>query len=263
MSDTSMHTLSRNWRKYLSEDLNIDIKIPFSFEPHSKLNQDFWNQPGDKLDPEIRQKLLDIALDFVKNSNTGDATLKDITFTGSLANFNYSRFSDVDLHVLFDFSEINEDEDLVRDYFMAAKNVWNNAHDITMLGYEVEIYGQDSREPHVASGLYSVLDDEWIVKPDRENPQIDNRDIQLKAAAIENQIDEVVELYNEQKYQEAIDQANKVKAKIKRFRQTGLETVGEYSVENLAFKMLRRNGYLGILSDTKTNSYDKMMSVED
>lgn len=260
-----MHSIVRNWIKYINEGItvHVDVDVPFSFEPHTKLNKDFWNQPGDKLDPEIRQKLLEIATDFIESGQGADAPLQDITFTGSLANFNYSRFSDVDLHVLFDFSDINEDEQLVRDYFMATKSVWNNAHDITMLGYEVEIYGQDSREPHVASGLYSILNDEWIVKPDREDPQIDNRDIQLKAAAIEDQIDRVVALYEEGKYKEAISAADRVKAKIKRFRQTGLETVGEYSVENLAFKTLRRNGYLGILSDTKTNAYDKMMSVED
>ena len=39
--------------------------------------------------------------------------------------------------------------------------------------------------------------------------------------------------------------------------------MGEYSVENLAFKTLRRNGYLEKLSNAKTDAYDKMMSIED
>jgi len=262
MSSTSMHTLSRQWRKFLKEGVEIKIKVPFSFEPHNELNKDFWNQPGEKLDPEIRQKLLEIAQDFIDGSEAAGAPLKDITFTGSLANFNYSPFSDVDLHVLYDFGDINEDEDLVRAYFQAAKSVWNNTHDIEMLGYEVEIYGQDVKDPHTASGLYSVLNDEWIVKPDRQDPQIDHRDVEMKARDIEKQIDEVVELYEEDKYEEAIKQADRLKDKIRRFRKAGLEDVGEYSVENLAFKTLRRNGYLGILSDTKTNAYDKMMSLE-
>ena len=85
----------------------------------------------------------------------------------------------------------------------------------------------------------------------------------LPGELFEDQIDRVVVLYEEGRYKEVIAAADRVKAKIKRFRQTGLETVGEYSVENLAFKTLRRNGYLGILSDTKTNAYDKLMSVED
>ena len=185
-----------------------------------------------------------------------------MTFTGSLANYNYSPFSDVDLHVLFDFSDINEDEELVREYFQAAKSVWNFMHDIRMKGYEVEIYGQHSADPHVASGLYSVLNDEWIVKPRPEDPQIDFRDIELKAKALEHQIDDVVELYEEGKYEEAIERADRLKAKIRKLRQTGLDDVGEYSVENLAFKTLRRNGYLGKLSNAKNDAYDKMMSID-
>lgn len=257
-----MHNMYRQWKKYLEEGVRVKIKVPFSFEPHSDLNRDFWNQPGDRLDPKIREHLLEIAQDFIESSQAAGAPLKDITFTGSLANYNYSKFSDVDLHVLFDFGDINEDEDLVRDYFQAAKSVWNNAHDIEMLGYEVEIYGQDVKDPHTASGLYSILNDEWIVKPDRADPQIDYKDIQVKVKDLENQIDEVADLYDEGKYEEAIKQADRLKAKIKRFRKAGLESVGEYSVENLAFKVLRRNGYLGILSNAKTDSYDKMMSVE-
>jgi len=256
-----MQELVRQWRKVLNE--GIVIKVPFSFEPHTTLNQEFWNQPGDKLDPEIRKKLLQIAEDFIEKSEAAEAPVKDITFTGSLANYNYSPYSDVDLHVLFDFADINEDEDLVREYFQALKSVWNNTHDIRMKDYEVEIYGQHSRDPHIASGLYSILNDEWIVKPDRLDPKIDHRDVELKARSIEHQIDEVVGLLDEGKFKEVITKTDRLKAKIKRLRQSGLDDVGEYSVENLAFKTLRRNGYLGKLSDAKTVAYDKLMSVPD
>ncbi len=251
--------MSRQWRKYLEE--NLTVGFPLNFQPHKTLNQDFWNQPGDKLDPEIREKLLEIATDFIEKSEAAEAPIKDITFTGSLANYNYSPFSDVDLHVLFDFSDINDDEELVRQYFQSLKSVWNFTHDIRMLGYEVEIYGQHSEDPHVASGLYSVLNDEWIVKPEPEDPKIDHRDVKMKAEAIEDQIDRVVNLYETGQYEEAIEKADKLKAKIKKLRQSGLDDVGEYSVENLAFKTLRRNGYLGKLSDAKTDSYDKMLSL--
>ena len=85
----------------------------------------------------------------------------------------------------------------------------------------------------------------------------------MKARAIEHQIDRVVDLYNEGKYEETIERADRLKEKIRKLRQSGLDDVGEYSVENLAFKTLRRNGYLGKLSDTKTDAYDKMMSVPE
>ena len=87
-----MQSMSRQWRKYLEE--NLTVGFPLNFQPHKTLNQDFWNQPGDKLDPEIREKLLEIATDFIEKSEAAEAPIKDITFTGSLANYNYSPFSD-------------------------------------------------------------------------------------------------------------------------------------------------------------------------
>ena len=260
MNKSQERSITKKWWKTLTE--GIKISLPFSYEPHPELNKDFWNQPGRKLDPEIRENLLKIAQDFIDSSQAAGAPLKDITFTGSLANFNYSPYSDVDLHVLFDFSDINEDEELVREYFQAAKSVWNNTHDIKIKDYEVEIYGQHADDPHVASGLYSILNDEWIVEPMRSDPQIDYKDIKKKADSLEDQIDRVVKVYEEGNYEEAIEKADKLKEKIRRLRKAGLDDVGEYSVENLAFKTLRRNGYLGILSDVKNNSYDKMMSID-
>jgi hypothetical protein len=41
-----------------------------------------------------------------------------------------------------------------------------------------------------------------------------------------------------------------------------LETVGAYSVENLAFKVLRRNDYLEKLSGAKREAYDSLHSLK-
>ena len=256
-------SLVKNLKKFVNEQNDPDDVDLSSFEFHDELNKDFWNQEDDKLDPEIRQKLIAIANDFWNSLEVGDAEYDDITFTGSLAAHNYSQFSDVDLHLLVDFSDVDDKVDLVREYFNAMKSIWNRLHDILIKGYEVEIYVQDINDPHEAQGLYSVLNDEWLKKPVLDKQDFDKDNVRKKAAGLMDQIDRLEPLIEEGKYEEAEKYADKLKAKIRKMRKTGLETVGAYSVENLAFKVLRRNGYLEKLSDAKREAYDKMLSIKE
>ena len=97
--------------------------------------------------------------------------------------------------------------------------------------------------------------------PSKYFPEIDYANVQKKAAKLMSDIDEVYELFAEKNYQDAHDEAERMKERVRNFRHAGLEKGGEYSVENLAFKLLRRNDYLQKLSSLKVLSYDKMMSV--
>ena len=255
--------LVKNFKNFINEQTNPEEIDLSSFEFHDELNKDFWNQEGERLDPEIRQKLIAIANDFWNSLEVGDADYDDITFTGSLAAHNYSQFSDVDLHILVDFSDVDDKIDLVREYFNAMKSIWNRLHDILIKGYEVEIYVQDVNDPHEAQGLYSVLNNEWIKKPVLDKQDFDKDNVKKKAAGLMDQIDRLQPLIDDGKYEEAEKYADKLKEKIRKMRKTGLETVGAYSVENLAFKVLRRNDYLGKLSDAKREAYDKMQSIKE
>jgi hypothetical protein len=255
--------LVKNFKNFVNEQNDPEDVDLSSFEFHDELNKDFWNQEDDRLDPEIRQKLIAIANDFWNSLEVGDAEYDDITFTGSLAAHNYSKFSDVDLHILVDFSDVDDKTDLVREYFNAMKSIWNRLHDILIKGYEVEIYVQDVNDPHEAQGLYSISNDEWIKKPVLDKQDFDKDNVKKKAAGLMDQIDRLQPLIDEGKYEEAEKYADKLKEKIRKMRKTGLETVGAYSVENLAFKVLRRNDYLGKLSDAKREAYDKMQSIKE
>jgi hypothetical protein len=246
----------------IAEDVDPESIDVSSFEVHDEINQDFWNQPEDRLDPEIREKLLAIAKDFYDSLEVGNAQFSDITFTGSLAALNYSKFSDVDLHILVDFSDVDDKTELVREYFNAMKSVWNRLHDIEIKGYEVEVYVQDINDPHEAQGLYSILNNEWIKFPTPERSNFDKDNVKKKAASLMDQIDRVIKLIDDKKYEEAELYAEKLKLKIRKMRKTGLETIGAYSVENLAFKVLRRNDYLEKLSAAKREAYDSLHSLK-
>mgnify|MGYP006402118153 FL=1 len=256
-----MKVLFKNWRGYMKED--VDLKVGTFFEyPHQNLNESLWDE-NDQLKPEVAEKLLEIARQFISKTQGADAEIKDITFTGSLANYNYSMLSDIDLHILIDFEELNDDVELVKDYFNAVKALWNYLHDIRIKDYEVEVYVQDDNEPHFSSGIYSVMNNEWIKKPVPEEADVDNESITRKAESLMDQIDRALALMEKDKHEEAHKRALKISEKLKKLRKAGLETAGEYSVENLAFKTLRNNGYLGKLSDLKRDAYDKMMSLKE
>ena len=143
----------------------------------------------------------------------------------------------------------------------AKRAAWNNKHNITIHGYEVEIYIQDSGEVHHSTGVYSVLRDGWIVKPEKKRFTIDYENVKIKAAHIMNQIDKIENIYERGNYNEAMQDVDRLKEKIRKFRKCGLEQGGEYSSENIAFKALRRNGYLKKLSELKAASYDIMRSI--
>jgi len=228
----------------------------FKYQYHDTLNPTLWDEK--QLKPEIKEKLLKAADAFIASLKIEDLDVEDIILTGSNANYNWTQVSDVDLHVVVDYDTIEDRHgDLVDEYFNAKKGVFNTLHDIKISGHEVEFYVQDNKEPHVASGVYSLKNDEWNKEPEHKQPSVDDTAVRAKTADMMNAIDEVTN---------TCDQAVVVEdlmEKIKKMRQAGLEQAGEFSVENLVFKQLRHNGYLEKLSTCKTRAFDRELSIED
>ena len=229
-----------------------------SFEVNDTLEPNVWD--GQNLKPEVREALLKIVKDFLIDLPF-DVDVEDITLTGSLANYNWSKFSDVDLHILLDFTKVDENQELVRQFFKNLQTNWNNTHDIYMSDYEVEIYFQDTNEPHMSTGVYSIQDDKWLTEPKPEAASIDYANIEKKAQDISDRIDDIERMMKEGEEDKVLDAIDRLKAKIRNMRKAGLEGAGQFSVENLAFKMLRRSEELKRLSDLKAKAYDELMSV--
>ena len=247
------------WEEYTEDTSDIDMS---TFDIKDELNPDIWDADL-TLKADIRERLQHIAENFMIQMNLPVSLIKDIVLTGSLANYNWSEYSDVDLHILIDFKDVNIDEELVRDYFKSHTSNWNLRHNIRMRGFEVEIYVQDVDEPHVSTGIYSILNDDWVVRPRHEEPEIDMENALKKAERLMYLIDSIEEIYDEGRYEDVEAFAALTKEKIRKFRRCGLERTGQYSAENIAFKVLRRNGYLKKLSDIKKQAYDNTMSVTE
>ena len=252
--------MNKKWTKFLLEAAeNNEIDLP-SLEIKDSLNMNVW-QSEDRVKPEISSRLIQIVIDFFENLDLGQEMVHDIILTGSLANYNWTEFSDIDLHIVTDFRHVDENVELVRNFFNAKKADWNKMHQIMIKGHEVEIYVQDIREPHISTGVYSLLEDEWLIKPNREFPKINYETVKVKTKSIMDQIDRVEELFNNNSYEATQNIADLLRDKIKRLRRCGLAEKGIYSTENLVFKTLRNNGYIKKILDFKTKSYDKMMSL--
>ena len=249
---------NETWRKYLEELKDFDFS---AFELKKQLKQSIW--VNNRLRSNITKKLLKISNDFWEGLGLKDVEIVDIIVTGSIANYNWTNMSDVDLHILVHFGDVDENIELVADFFRAKSGNWNRTHDITIKGHEVEIYVQDAEEAHTSTGVYSVLRDEWNVEPSYREVTIDESLISQKAECLMDMIDDVEVMYQQGLYEHVYEESKRIRDKIRRFRKCGLETGGEYSPENLAFKVMRRNGYLGKLSDFRIDSYDNMMSLNN
>ena len=253
--------LSRFDRLY--EDVVITIGGDddlLAFDVQPGLNQKIWD--GDeKVRPGVKGALMSIVEEFMEGLDM-DLELKDIIITGSLANFNWSKFSDIDLHLLVNFLEVNENKDMVKKFFDAVRSNWNKLHDIRVKGHEVEIYVQDEHEPHISTGVYSLLDDQWLVKPKKIKPAIDRHTAIKKMKHMAREINKLSSVFDAGDYERSFDMAEAIKDKIKRMRQAGLERSGIYAPENLAFKMLRRSGDIEQLFSIYTQAYDKIHSLD-
>ena len=236
-----------------------------SFHSKDHLNEKIWkeNKNGIIINPNVRKKLLEISNEFIEFLKV-DVIVSDIIMTGSLANYNWSEFSDIDLHIIIDFEQFSEEQlPLYEELFRLKKTLFNEKHNIRIFGYEVELYVQNESESHFSSGVFSVLNDEWIVEPKKENVKIDTGLIKNKAEQWMRIIDGVIENASDEPLDEAKKIISKYKDKLKKYRTCGLESGGEYSDENLVFKILRRNNYIQKLFDFEVEMEDKELSLKE
>jgi len=218
---------------------------------HQQLNPVAWDNMN--LKPEIRNALLRVADDFVKTWDM-DFPITDIILTGSNANYNWTKFSDFDVHVVVNMGETGVTHDLVKGLLNAKKNLYNNQHNIKVKGHDVEVYAQDRSEHHVASGQYSLKHDRWLVIPTMQRPNFAHGNIQTKAGEIIQQGEDALK-------NEDLAALQALLKKIAKMRKSGLERAGEFSDENMAFKVVRNSGMIEKIRQGITRLSDKLLSM--
>jgi hypothetical protein len=241
------------------EFVQSDFEPIKSFYLKDDLNDKVWD--NFELNSDIREQLLKIGTDFFEGTDI-KTDIIDIVLCGSLCNYNWSeKYSDYDLHIIVNYNDIDDNPEISEKLCDFAKKLWNSQHDIKIEGYDVEVAIQDSEDLRRSmdagrmGGVYSLLHDEWIKKPQKIEFKPDEKLIRLKAETIMTSVDELDIEEDYAKFKENID---KVWKKIKESRKSGLESEGgEFSIGNLVFKLLRRNGYVDKVVEMKNKSYDK------
>lgn len=246
-----------------SGDVSLD-----SFKVQKSLPPKIFDKSG-KMNSRVRLQLMDIADDFWKSTGVEWEKPKYTKVTGSICNYNYSEFSDVDLHIVVDFSKIGDRSDFVQKYFNDAKNLWNDTHDkLNIYGYPVELYVEDINAETEARGAYNLDKNEWIKKPRKKDVGgigQNKSKIKDKTASIMTTIDDMVSTFeatkDEHKCLVCKNKAEKLSKKIKMLRTRSLKSDGEMGVGNIVYKVLRRTGYLDKLWDLQDDIYDKLNSL--
>jgi hypothetical protein len=229
-----------------------------------ELNPKFWQ--GEEFDPMVRTKLMQIAQDFYEGLQL-EIPVEDVQLTGSSANYNWSEYSDLDVHVILDFTQINEDKDLVKKALDGQRFMWNLRHPVVIKDHDVELYAQDMNEPHVSSGLFSLMKNEWIKKPVWNEPTVDEKDVTRKVEAYVTEIEELEKVLDDGsdsvEGREVLERVGALKSKIMKARKEGLAEGGEFSVENLAFKVLRAKGFIEQLQKHILRLEDKALGLDE
>ena len=215
---------------------------------NSELNPKLWQ--GGRLDGEVRLKLLQIARAFVDFVGV-DLDVKDYTITGSNANYTWSKYSDLDLHVIIE----GEVSDAQRELFSAKKALWAEYHDITVKGLPVECYVQGEEEQHHSTGVYSIVNQTWVVEPKKVKPTVNDSAVEAKKDSVLHDVETAL-------LSKDLNKLRTVKEKITKMRQAGLERTGEWSVENLVFKILRNLGLIDQITEKIRELEDQQLSLE-
>jgi len=235
---------------------NQFIKESISFKVNTELNPKFWD--GDKLKPEVSKhlkKVSDAWTDFV---GLKKSSVQDILFLGGNAGYNYTKYSDIDLHIVVDIQKVVNCPDLISDVYEDKKQLWKLTHNAKIYGHDVEPYVEDvGKKRRKNQGVYSIKYNKWVVIPGKFTGELDKDLLNSKVRDMMKKIDRIVNNATNE------DVLKSFLSKLRDMRNAGLDKGGEFSFENLVFKELRNKGYIDKLADHILKLQDKTLTLEN
>lgn len=230
----------------MKTNLNEDFQI------HDTLNPKLYE--NNQLLPEVRQKIVDIVANFEEYVEI-PIHIVDIVIVGSNAAYNYTQYSDLDVHVIVN-PELVQDipEDIQTMIYNMKKSSFNKEFDIKIKGIPVELYVEDMHSSVVSNGIYSVCDDRWVKEP-KQNTSVTKHNIEKDMEKWTQQIQQAIDSNNYDEIANTIDL-------LYLMRKNSISLEGEYGKGNEIFKTLRDRGYVAEIKEALSNAISKNLSLE-
>ena len=229
-----------------------------AIEKHNTLNQKLFD--GEELKQEVKDKVEEITNEMIRLLTEENIKLevRDVILTGSNVSYNYTKDSDIDVHILAKTSDLNDPDKLYPAIYNAYRRIFANKYDISFYGIPVEVYIEVEGNETASTGAHSVMFDKWIRKPEAiAIPDIDQAEIDKAAKPWKDEAEEILKSDSVEKIDDYIN-------RIYEMRQKGLyNTEGvEFSTENLVFKEVRNAGLLDSLKKYRDELTAKELSLE-
>jgi predicted nucleotidyltransferase len=247
---------------YCVESLNEEV-IEENVEKHDELNPALFDEEA-QLRPEVKDKINEIVDEFLKEFEEVEVDLEvqDIILTGSNASYNYTKDSDLDIHIVADISKIEDTLKLHKVIYDAYKSSFNKKFEIELNKVPVELYVETQDTPLVSNGIYSVLKDEWVKEPTKDDiPEVDQEAIEKAFKPWEKRYKALIAATTDDVEDES--EIDKFIDALYELRAHGLSTDGEYSIENLVFKEMRNYGYLDALKELRHVVIARRLSLRE
>jgi hypothetical protein len=229
-----------------------DALAEIIYQFHDELSDKIWEDGAIK--EKIKNRLIEISYLWMKEADLPENIIEDIVLTGSFAGYNYTEFSDIDIHIIIDKDKLGCEE-LIDDFLFDKKKIFGEKHNITIDGSDVEVYAQDINEKIPKNeAVYSLLNNKWIIEPSKEKKETTDVKLIKKSRYYRKLIKRLIKEGN-------IKKMINFKEKIRKMRQTGLQREGEFSVENIVYKDLRNRNLLDKLDDHLNYLIDKRYSM--
>lgn len=222
-------------------------------EYHDTLNPKLWE--NNSLKSDVKNKLLEIYQTFISKLKENEIPIEviDVLLLGSNAAYNYTDNSDIDLHIITDFSNLPLNDTLTQIFYNNEKSKFNDDYDITIKGLPVEVYIEDINAGNMTDGVYSLLQDKWIKFPEHNPPK--EVDYTKLLDVYKNKISTALNSGSSEKIKDMINE-------IKMLRKVALMDGGIYSKGNLVFKELRNDGSIDNLYNKLHELTSQELSLE-